>query len=289
MSGIISGIDYSVLFSGTSSASDTASSMLATLYSGATASSGTAVSSGNSILDLKLAEQNQTAEIAKEGKNPIVVRDLAAFTKGVVSAKNLNTALQNPDVLKVLLTANGMADQMQYTALATKVLQSDPTDPNSLVNKLSDPRWKTLATTYNLATKGLAGLQDPTARSQLANAYERVTWLNSLDKATPGLAQAMQFKQQASKITSVDQILGDPINWEVVLTALGIPQQIAFQSMSAQEQAVSRRLDIKKLQDTNFVNNLTDQYLLSKRQQSQSTSATPSLDSLAAQVAGLVV
>jgi hypothetical protein len=48
------------LFSGTWSASDTASSMLTTLYSGsgATTGSGTAVSSGNPILDLKLAEQN---------------------------------------------------------------------------------------------------------------------------------------------------------------------------------------------------------------------------------------
>ena len=172
MSGIVSGINYSLLFGGTSSASDTAASMLTTLYSGATASSGTAVSSGNPILDLKLAEQNQTADVAKEAKDPTVIRDLAAFTKGIANAKDLNTALQNPNVLKVLLTANGMADQLQYTALASKALQSDPTDPNSLVNKLSDTRWKTLATTYNLTTKGLAGLQDPTVQSQIANAYE---------------------------------------------------------------------------------------------------------------------
>ncbi|MFZ0021304.1 MAG: DUF1217 domain-containing protein [Acetobacteraceae bacterium] len=289
MSGIVSGINYSLLFGGTSSASDTAASMLTTLYSGATASSSTAVSTGNPIVDLKLAEQNQTADVAKEAKNPTVIRDLAAFTAGIANAKDLNTALQNPTVLKVLLTANGMADQLQYTALASKALQSDPTDPNSLVNQLSDTRWKTLATTYNLATKGLAGLQDPTVQSQIANQYESVTWMNSLDQATPGLAEAIQFKQQASQITSVDQILGNPINWDVVLTALGIPQQIAYQDLPAQEQAVSSRLDITKLQDPTFVNSLTDQYLLAKQQQAQSTSATPSLDALAVQASGLVV
>jgi hypothetical protein len=188
----------------------------------------------------------------------------------------------------VLLTANGMADQMQYTALASKALQSNPADPNSLVNKLSDTRWKTVATTYNLATKGLAGLRDPAVQSQLANAYERVTWLNSLNKATPGLAQAIQFKQQASKITNVDQILGNPINWEVVLNALGIPQQIAFQDLPTQERAVTSRLDIKKLQNPQFVNTLTDQYLLAKQQQNQGTSAPPSLEALATQAIGLV-
>jgi hypothetical protein len=288
MSGIISGIDYGLLFGGTSSSSDIASSMLTTYYSGAT-STGTAVSSGNPILDLKLAEQNQAANIAKEAKDPTVIRDLAAFTKGIANAKDLNTALQNPNVLKVLLTANGMADQIPYTALATKALESDPTDPDSLVNKLSDTRWKTLATTYNLATKGLAGLQDPTVQSQIADAYERVSWLNSLDQATPGLAEAIQFKQQASKITSVDQVLGDPINWEVVLTALGIPQQIAFQDITAREHAVSSRLDITKLQDPQFVTTLTDQYLLTKQQQTQGASSSSSLNVLAVKANGLTV
>ena len=289
MSNIISGMNYGLLFGGNSSTADIASTMLTALYSGGT-STGTAVSSGNPILDLKLAEKNQTAEVAKQAKDPIVIRDLAAFTKGIANAKDMNTALQNPNVLKVLLTANGMADQMQFTALASKALESDPTDPNSLVNKLTDTRWKTLATTYNLATKGLAGLQDPTVQSQIANAYEQVTWLNSLNKATPGLAQAMQFKQQASKITSVDQVLGNPINWEVVLTALGIPQQIAYQPLASQEQAVSNRLDIKKLQDPQFVTTLTDQYLLNKQQQTQSTSSSStSLDALATKSYGLLV
>ena len=102
------------------------------------------------------------------------------------------------------------------------------------------------------------------------------------------LAQAIQFKQQASKITNVDQILGNPINWEVVLNALGIPQQIAFQDLPTQERAVTSRLDIKKLQDPQFVSTLTDQYLLAKQQQNQGTLAAPSLEALATQAMGIV-
>ncbi len=274
MSGIVSGIDYSVLFSGGGSAGSV-SSILTTLYSGAT-SSGTAVSTGNPILDLKLAEQNQAKDVAQEAKNPTVIRDLAAFTKGIAGAKDINTALQNLNVLKVLLTANGLGSQVQYPALASKALLSDPSDPKSFVNQLSNTAWKTVATTYNLASKGLAGLQDPAVQSQIASAYEQVTWLNSLDQATPGLAQAIQFKQQASKIGKVDDILGDATNRAVVTTALGIPQQIAFQDLGAQEQAITTRLDISKLKDPQFVNTLTDQYLIAMQQQNQGSS-TPGL------------
>ena len=291
MSGIVSGIDYSLLFSGASSSTDVSASLLTTLYSGNSGtSSGSAVSSGNPILDEKLAEQNQTKDVAAEAKDPGVVRDLAAFTKGIATAKDLNSALQNPDVLKVLLTANGLGDQVQYTALASKALQADPTDPKSLVNQLTDTRWKTVATNYGLSSKGLAGLTDPAAQAQVADAYERVTWLNSLNQATPGLAQALQFKQQASSIKSVDQILGDPTNFDVVLTALGIPQQVVYQGIGGEEQAVTSKLDITKLQDPTFVNTLTSQYLLAKQQAAQSTqSSGSSLDALAVQASGLVV
>ncbi len=285
MSGIVSGIDYSLLFSGTSSSTDVSSSLLTTLYSAST--SGSAISSGNPILDEKLAEQNQTKDIANEAKDPGVVRDLAAFTKGIANAKDLNSALQNPAVLKVLLTANGLGDQVTYTALASKALQSDPKVATSLVNTLTDTRWKTVATNYSLSSKGLAGLQDPTVQAQVADAYERVTWLNSLNAATPGLAQALQFKQQASSIKTVDQILGDPTNFDVVLTALGIPQQVVYQGISGEEQAVTSKLDITKLQDPTFVNNLTSQYLLAKQAAAQGTSTGSSLDALAVQAGGL--
>jgi hypothetical protein len=287
MTSIVSGLDYSVLFG--SSSTDASTSILTALYS-TTSSTSTASSTGNPILDLKLAQQNEARDVAQEAKNPTVVRDLQAFTQGIANAKTLNDALNNPNVMKVLLTANGLSDQLQYTALAKKALLSDPSASTSLVNQLTDTRWKTLAQTYDLASKGLAGLQDPTVQSQIASAYETVTWMTSLDAATPGLAEALQFKQKASSITTVDGILGDTVNRDVVLTALNIPQQIAFQDLTAQEQAVSSRLDLSKLQDPNFVNTLTDQYLLAKQTTaSSSSSSSSSLLSLSIRAAGLVV
>jgi hypothetical protein len=290
MSGVVSGINYGLLFGTGSSTSNIAASMLATLYGGATASTAasTAVSTGNPLIDLKLAEQNESKDVAREATDPTVVRDLAAFKTAVANAKDIGTALENPNVLKVLLTANGLGDQVQYAALAGKALLSNPSDPTSLVNKLSDTRWKTVAQNLNLASGGLAALQSPAMQAQIASAYERVTWLNSLDQATPGLSQAIEFKQQASGITSVDQILGDPVNREVVLTALGIPEQIAFQDLTAQEQAVSSRLDVSKLQDPTFVSTLTDQYLLAKQTATTGGTAT-SITSLAVQASGIFV
>jgi hypothetical protein len=289
MSGIVSGINYSLLFSGSSSTSDIGTSMLNTLFSGATTTTSTAVSTGNPLVDLKLAQANETADVAREAKTPQVARDIAAFQAGVANAKDIQTALKNPNVMKVLLTASNLSTYIQYPALAQKALLSDPSQSNSLVNKLSDTNLLNTTKSFDFAKNGLAALNNPKVISTLSNAYAEVLWRQSLDQATPGLSNALAFLSQASSIKSVDDVLGNSVNRSVVLTALGIPEQVAFQELTAQEQAVSSRVDIKKFQDPKFVTSMTDQYLLTMQQQSQSSSGSTGLSALAVKAGGLVV
>jgi Protein of unknown function (DUF1217) len=271
-----------LLFSGSTSAS---SSLLSTLYG----SAGQSILAGqNPIAALQLAEANETKEVARTAKEPEVARDVQAFRAAVGRAKDANALLADPAVLKVLLTANGLSDQIPYTALAKKALLSDPSDSASLVNKLSDARWKTTAQTFQFATKGLAIIQNPKVLDSLANGYAEVAWRQSLDKTTPGLSNALTFRSQASSIASVDQILGDSVLRTVVTTALGIPKQIAFQPLTTQEQAITARLDITKLKDPKFVERFVQRYLVAAGSDSTQSSTTD-LMSLAVQARGLVV
>ena len=190
-------------------------------------------------------------------------RAITAFTQAVNSAKSVTQLLSNPAVMNVLLTANGMSDQIGYTALATKALTSNLSDPNSLANSLTDTRWKTLAADLQLRRQRPAApsrTQRPSPRSP--HAYTKATWEKNEDAVTPGLSNALAFKAQASTITSVDQILGNPTLRTVVTTALGIPEQIAFQNLGAQENAISTRVDIKQFQDPKFVESFTQRYLI---------------------------
>jgi Protein of unknown function (DUF1217) len=262
-------------------------SLLATLYG----LSGQTTVAQNPATALKSAEQNQAKDIKLTAQQPEVQRAVNAFTAGVNSAKTVKQLLANPAVMQVLLTPNGLADQIPYTALAAKTLQSDVNDTKSLVNRLTDTRWKSAVKTYDFANKGLSVIQNPTVMSTIANAYAEVTWRHSLDAATPGLSNALTFRQEASTITSVDQILGDPVMRTVVTTALGIPLQIAFQPLEAQERSISSRVDITKFKDPKFVESFVQRYLLAANTNAAgtSTSSTPDITTLAMQSRGLVV
>lgn len=230
------------------------------------------------IQALQSAEQNQTKDVAATATQPTVQHTIAAFTKAVTSATSVAQLLANPAVMNVLLTANGLSDQVGFTALATKALTSNLSDPNSLANVLPNASWKTAATSLNFAAGGLSVIKNPATIAKIAQSYAQTVWEQSLDGSTPGMSSALAFRSQASTITSVDQILGNATLRDVVTTALGVPKEIAFQSMNAQELAISSRLDISKFKDPKFVESFIDRYLIANSE-NQATS-TPDLTTL---------
>lgn len=256
---------------------------LSVLYGGGASS---AAGGGNPIQALAAAEKNQTKQIAAEAKQPDVQRDLTAFRKAVASAKDVKSLLANPAVQKVLLTANGLADQIGSTALVTKALLSKTGDPKSLAAQLS-PAWKAAAATYNFASKGLAVLQDPNVLNTITSAYAKISWRKSLDATTPGLSDALTFRQAAGAVTKADDILGDPVLRRVITTTLGIPREIAYQTLDAQEKAITSKLDIKQLKNKSFVETFARRYLIAAA--ADPTQGSPSSARTGLQAYGLLV
>jgi hypothetical protein len=286
MGGIISGINYNLLFGSGGSFNESAA-ILNTLYS--TTPTTDFVSSGNPITDLKVAQQDQTTDVAQEAKQPQVSQAITAFTNAVKNATSIQSALANPSIQKVLLTASGLSNYIGETALVQKAFLSDPSNPNSVVNQLSDSTLLSTVKTYDFATTGLAELKNPKILATLTSGYAEVMWRQSLDQATPGLSNALAFLGQASSIKNVSDVLSDPTNFYVITGALGIPPNIVFQSESAQTTAINSRLDYAKLQNPTYVASLTDQYLLSQQGNSQASSGGEDLTTLAVQSQGLVV
>jgi hypothetical protein len=272
---------------GTGTTTGASGDLLATLYGYGGQSTNSL--GQNPVTALASAERGQAQGIKMTAAEPQVKRAVDSFTAAVGKAKSVQQLLANPTVMQVLLTANGLGDQVAYTALAQKALTSDLNDPKSLANTLTDTRWKSVVQTYDLANKGLSVIQNPKVIATIANAYAEITWRKSLDATTPGLSNALTFRGEASTITSVDQILGDPVMRTVVTTALNLPLEIAFQPLEAQEKAISSRLDIKQFQDPKFVEQFTQRYLIAAGANATNTGQTPSMAALASQAQGLIV
>ncbi len=207
-------------------------------------------------------EERALGRIATE---PQQKRAMEQFKRAVDRAPDVRTALRDPRVLQVITTALGIPEGASQAGLATRVLLSDLSDPKSLANTLTDKRWKSAAETLQLATRGIAGLRDTQLQAGLADGLRRAQWNQNLETEQPGLGDAVLFKERATAVDSnIYAVLGDPIIRRVVTGALGLPPQIAIQSVEAQARAVSARLDIRKLEDPKEVQRLAERYLMNR-------------------------
>lgn len=263
----------SLMFSGTSSS--TAGDTLVSLLQSKTNGTSTTAAQRDPIVVLKEAEKNSAKQIIAKSNEPQTRREISDFVKAVNKAKTVDDLLADPKAMKVLLTANGLEDYSTYKGLVAKALKSDPNDSTSLANKLASTNaaWLSAAKTYQFSSKGLDVLKDPATIQEISDGYAEVRWREGLDASAPGVSAALSFKDMAATITSPYQILGSAVAREVVTTALGLPPQLAYQSLTSQATAITKRLDLKKLQDPAFVETLAKRYLIALNNTSSGVTA----------------
>ena len=226
--------------------------------------SGGFFSIGSVQVAVQNAEKNEEKQLAQIAKDPIVKKDLARYAKVVKEAKTLDDVLDDPVARRVFLKANGLGDQVDAVGLAKKALMSDVGDKDGLAARLASTNgaWLETAQKFNFKTLGLTILKVGIKVEEVSNDYIGEKRLDMLDEQMPGLGSAILFKRIAASLDTPIKILGSGLGREVVTTALGLPKQIALQSLEAQSKAISQRLDPKKLKDPDFVDKLVQRYLI---------------------------
>ena len=190
---------------------------------------------GSVQVALENAEKNEAKQLAQIAKDPVVKKDLARYAKVVKEAKTLDDVLNDPVARQVFLKANGLGDQVDAVGLAKKALMSDVGDAGSLANRLSsiNSNWLTTVQKYNFKTFGLALLNLNISIEEVSDNYVGEKRLDMLDEQMPGLGSSILFKRIAANLDTPIKILGSALGREVVTTALGLPKQIALQSLEA--------------------------------------------------------
>lgn len=119
-----------------------------TLPSGNTAA---VASAGDAVVALRrLTKAGEEAKgLEREKKDPVTLTALAQFRKALETAPSLDKALSDPRVLKVLMPALGLPDQVDNPGLVKRALLSDPNDSKGVAAQLGTS-WKNAAATLKL-------------------------------------------------------------------------------------------------------------------------------------------
>ncbi len=101
------------------------------------------------IAGWNLLQRKTPASFPVLTQDPVVTREIAYFQQNAPKATTAQSLLADPRLQNFVLTAYGLTSQTGMTALLQKVLQSNPTDPNSFVKQLTDTRYSAMASAFN--------------------------------------------------------------------------------------------------------------------------------------------
>lgn len=217
-------------------------------------------------------------------KQPDIVRQVERFLSDLKSIKTPEDLLKNFRALNFVLTAFGLEEAQNQLGLLRKVLTQRLDDPQNVAKRMNDTRFRVLAETLRMGEEGLAKLKSASVLGDVVSKFQRNRFEINLGEQNPAVREALYFKRNAPNVTAPLQLLGDRILRKVTTTALGMPQQLAFQGISTQARAIGDRLDVSKLSDKAFMDKFVQRFLI-RADQALSGTGQPLNQSIANMVA----
>jgi hypothetical protein len=182
---------------------------------------------------------------------PQHARGIEAFREQIADITTVEQLVENREVYIFVMRAFDLEDQIFGKALMRRMLESDITDRTSLVNRLTDPRFRDMYLTLGFENDGTtnANTADPAWREAIVDRYVETVFINDQAAQNEALGAALEFQRKAASVNTPLDILKDREMAAVVRLALGLPEEIATLDIDRQADLIRSRLDLEKLKD----------------------------------------
>ncbi|MCM0020242.1 MAG: DUF1217 domain-containing protein, partial [Tagaea sp.] len=154
-------------------------------------------------------EKSGEQQRARFNKQPSVQREVDSAQAAAAKVKNVEDLLGNRRLLNFVLSAYGLESEIDKRGLLRKVLTSNLADENSYANRTNDPRFRELAQALNFQAVGAANINSEATLKSIELRYRKNEFEKAQGDASPGLREALYFKENASRVKSIYDVLGD--------------------------------------------------------------------------------
>ena len=201
---------------------------------------------------LKLIDATREKQLTLMSNDPVNKRAEQAFRERIGSITSPKELIADYEVYSFVMRAFDLEEQIFGKGLIRKMLESDPVAPDSLMNRLSDSRFRELHLTLGFTTE--AGPQVPDLSNSkfqdalVAKFYNR-QYIDENDSQNETVGTILQFRDKFSGINNWFQVLSDEKLTNFFQVSLGLPQQMASLDIDKQKKLLAEKFDLKKLAD----------------------------------------
>ncbi|GAA0598675.1 DUF1217 domain-containing protein [Caenispirillum bisanense] len=195
-------------------------------------------------------------------EQPAVKREMTYFLHKMPTVKSVDEVVEDPRLMKVMLTAFGLESQTFAKAMIKKTIVEGTTDPKAFARKIVDPKYRQLSAAFDFPNKGLANVKDEKWISDVLNQYVDNAMEAEIGETSPTLRLAMYFQRKAPKVQTWYEVLGDRALYEVARKIANLPEEIVKVDIDKQVQMFKDRINIGDFSNPTAMRGLLNKYMV---------------------------
>lgn len=209
----------------------------------------TGVSGLSTLLGLKIADTTRDARVATIQSSAEHSRAIAGFSDRIAGIRSVEALLEDRELYVFVMKAFDLEDRIFGKAMIRKVLESDPAKPDSLVRKLTDPRFLELHKALGFGPGGVgnSSVTDKSWQQDIISRYVERQFIDGQTNQNENVGNILEFRQKAPKIKNWFDVLKDPVMAQFMRTALGLPSESVRLDVDRQAALFAKKFDLEKL------------------------------------------
>jgi len=230
----------------------------------------------NSVVGLALVDATHTKQITTIENSAQGAREIRTFRERIGNITTVDQLIKDHEAYTFVMKAYNLEDQIFGKALMAKVLKSDLADSTSLVNRLTDPRFKDFYNGMGFGPNGVGNTNtiNPTWQDAMVKRFLERQFINSQAEQNQTIGTVLEFRKQAPGIKNAFDFLKDLTLSEFIRTAVGIPPEAAGLSIDRLAALIESKVDIKNLNDPKVMNKLELRYMVIKDAQNSANASS---------------
>lgn len=213
------------------------------------------------FLGYQFLERTREAQTERMVAVDNIDRDMAYFRDKIGSVDTAEELVEDFQLRRVALGAFGLQDDLPNRAFIQKVLEEGTTDPGAFANRLTDPRYRAMASAFGFDAPGGPLSQLPGFADRIESGFKERSFEVAVGQVDSSLRLAISLERELGELAdrglSGDgawfTILGSPPLRQAFELALGLPSSIGTVDLDRQlsffRDAAQRRFGVSEVAD----------------------------------------
>ena len=217
-----------------------------------------------SILALKIIDATRDRQIETLKSDVVHARAEQSFRERIAGITIPAELVGDFEVYGFVMRAFDLEDQIFGKGMIRKVLEADPSDEESLVNRLTDGRFGELHASLAFTTENgpqSPDFSDPIWVDGIVERYYAQVFANTNADQNGTVGTVLHFRSKVDEIDSWYDVLKDEDLTSFFQVALGMPSQLSGLDVDMQKRQLEAKFDLATLSDPKVLARLEAKYV----------------------------